>query len=90
MPAANNQAWGGGHMSPQQMRNPWPENNLAQNVNEALGIAGPGVQGTWGAPMAGPGEFADPSKIWSDPNHEQQQFQPMHNHHSKNRIRIGV
>ncbi|CAI4233129.1 unnamed protein product [Auanema sp. JU1783] len=86
------QAWGGpmpgaasgsnpggwGHMSPQQMRNPWPDGNLAQNVNDALGISGPPAQG-W-VPMSGAhADFND--KIWSDAHAEPQQFQSMHNHH---------
>ncbi|XGW35117.1 hypothetical protein V3C99_018833 [Haemonchus contortus] len=51
---------GWGHMSPQQMRNPWQDPNaLAQGVNDALGIgATPGGQASWGAPMgAAPGDF---------------------------------
>lgn len=80
-PTAGNPGWG--HMSPQQIRNPWPDpNNLAQNVNEALGLGGaPGAPGAWGAPVVGPGDFGETAKIWSDPHAEQQHFQPMHNHH---------
>ncbi|KHJ94883.1 hypothetical protein OESDEN_05186 [Oesophagostomum dentatum] len=77
---------GWGHMSPQQMRNPWQDPNaLAQGVNDALGIgATPGGQGSWGAPMgAAPGDFGEAAKIWSDPHvdQQQQQFNPMHGHH---------
>ncbi|EYC35346.1 hypothetical protein Y032_1074g3547, partial [Ancylostoma ceylanicum] len=79
---------GWGHMSPQQMRNPWQDPNaLAQGVNDALGIgATPGGQGSWGAPMgAAPGDFGEAAKIWSDPHvdQQQQQFNPMHGHHRK-------
>ncbi|VDM60256.1 unnamed protein product [Angiostrongylus costaricensis] len=77
---------GWGHMSPQQMRNPWQDPNaLAQGVNDALGIgAAPGGQASWGAPMgAAPGDFGEAAKIWSDPHldQQQQQFNPMHGHH---------
>ncbi|VDO91643.1 unnamed protein product [Heligmosomoides polygyrus] len=77
---------GWGHMSPQQMRNPWQDPNaLAQGVNDALGIgATPGGQASWGAPMgAAPGDFGEAAKIWSDPHvdQQQQQFNPMHGHH---------
>uniref|UniRef100_A0A1I7XLD4 Short/branched chain specific acyl-CoA dehydrogenase, mitochondrial n=1 Tax=Heterorhabditis bacteriophora TaxID=37862 RepID=A0A1I7XLD4_HETBA len=74
-------AWG--HMSPQQMRNPWQDPNaLAQGVNEALGLGGgPSAQGGWGAPMGGPGDFGEAARIWSDPHIDQQAFNPMHSHH---------
>ncbi|KAJ1352739.1 hypothetical protein KIN20_009160 [Parelaphostrongylus tenuis] len=61
---------GWGHMSPQQMRNPWQDPNaLAQGVNDALGIgAAPGGQASWGAPMgAAPGDFGGMNGMMDPP-----------------------